>query len=358
LGHIIFFIGGASGLVDFTRGNSAAMGVRFVSFCVLAGASACVDPLSGSDVQIDFSNAVQAAARPGATPAPNQPKANTFYRLYAIEDRVDTSDTVIQEYTYAIRDYEIRSIVDQSSPCFIDLEDTRFPGIHVTKYADKVAEQVDIKDPLHPRADATAAEIDSVVDAQLRISHLGDFESKVFAVVDASNAQYGPSETACVDDSPVDETKFPPPKCTGDKANALRLKLCKEFWAAHPDLYEGSDKVFTLPLNGHFRGIVEGSNPANGGFLGGSEFTVSAVLDKFDSYLVTWQFKDLNGDGTPDFADATPAADKKLGHPYMTGTPIRVARGVINVLLSNADDPSISAEMAIFPDFADRGTHF
>jgi hypothetical protein len=49
---------------------------------------------------------------------------------------------------------------------------------------------------------------------------------------------------------------------------------------------------------------------------------------------------------------------KKVGHVYMTGLPVHDARGVTNVTLVNPTDPTIGAEMAIFPDLANDGTHF
>jgi hypothetical protein len=338
------------------------MGVRSVSFVALAAASACVQPLSGSDVQIDFGasgTSIWVPARNAATQQANQPAPNTYYRLYAVQERRDASNVVVENYVFPVQDLEIRHLIDLTSPCFIELEDARFPGLHATEFENKVKEVVNIQDEFHPRADATQAEIDQVVDADIRMGHLSALQDTVEVVTDTSNAQYGGSAATCLDDDAgVDQTLFPPPKCTGDRANALRLKLCREFWAKNPSFYEGSDKVFTLPLNGEFRGVVEGINPVNNGFLGGSEFVVDTVLSEVNSFVLTWQYKDLNGDGTPDFPASTPEADKKIGHTYLTGRPVRAARGVINVLLSNPADPSISAEMAIFSDISNRGTHF
>ena len=334
------------------------MGVRFISFCALAGASACVSPLSGSDVQINFKNA-QTAAKGAMAPQPLQPKANTYYLLYAIQSKSDDAGNVTQQFVYEVQRFEIKSLIDLSSPCFIDIEDSRFPGLHVTQFANKVGEQVNIKpdDIAHAPPTATQAEIDSVVDANERISHLGPLQGVVSVVTDVSTAQYGAFATKCVEDG-GETDRFPAPTCTGDASNKQRLQLCKAFWAEHPEFYEGSDKVFTLPLNGTFRGVVDGANPVNGGFIGGAEWVVPSVLEDIDSYTVRWQFKDLDGNGTPDYAADTPEGDKKLGHLYMTGVPYRITRGVINVRLANSDDPSIVGEMAVFPAVGDRGTNF
>src|SRR5262249_12663787 len=141
-------------------------------------------------------------------------------------------------------------------------------------------------------------------------------------------------------------------------SNKNRLALCRDFWGKHPDYYEGNDKTFTAPLNGKVHGMVEGLNPIDSGFLGGTEVFVDTVLEA-QAYVVTWQYKDLNGDGMPDFPTPAPPADEqKIGHTLMEGTPFNEARGVINVNLVDPNASTISAEMAIFPDLADDGTHF
>ncbi len=331
------------------------MGVRFISLCALTAASACVTPFSGSDVQIDFSASTQIAGGPAA----NQPPGNTYYSLYAVQKGTDDTGTVVANYLFEVQRFEIKRLIDLGSPCFIDLADARFPGLHVTEFANKVEEQTGIADPMNPPSGASPTDITDVLDAQTRVAKLENLQDMVKVVTDSSNVLYGASETSCIEDVPgVDQSKFPPPRCTGDQSNKLRLTLCEAFWKSNPEFYEGSDKVFTLPLAGHFRGMVEGQNPNNGSFIGGSEFFVDTVLTDPSSYLVTWQYKDLDGDGMPDFPVGTPAEDKPFGHTYMVGTPVRAARGVINVPLANRNDPSISAEMAIFSDLANDGTHF
>lgn len=333
------------------------MGVRFVPLCALLGVSACVETFNGSDVQIDFSSATPTAAR-SATPAQNQPPQNTYYILWASNDERDATGTVVKNYLFDALHFEIKPLIDTKSPCFIDTEGTRFPGLHVTEFANKVSEQTGIVDPHNPPPGASAGDITDVLDAQIRMSFLPALESQTKVVTDESDAQYGPSETACIEDNPsVDQTKFPPPKCTGDQSNALRLKLCHAFWSEHPHFYEGSDKVYMLPTAGFFRGLVNGTNPKNGSFIGGSEFLVDTVLTA-DSFLVTYQYKDLNGDGTPDYPPNTPAQVQKIGTVFMTGVPTRQARGVVNVQLSNANDPTINANMAIFADVGNDGTNF
>lgn len=333
------------------------MGVRFVALCALLGVSACVETFNGSDVQIDFSSATPTAAR-SATPAANQPPQNTYYILYASQQQLDDTGTPVATYLFDALHFEIKPLIDTTSPCFIDTEGTRFPGLHVTEYANKVSEQTGIVDPHNPPAGASQGDITDVLDAQIRMGYLADLETKTKVVTDESDAQYGPSETACIEDNAgVDQTKFPPPKCTGEQSNALRLKLCHAFWSAHPHFYEGSDKVYMLPTAGFFRGLVNGTNPKNGSFIGGSEFLVDTVLTA-DAFLITYQYKDLDGNGTPDYPASTPDDVKKIGTVFMTGLPSNQARGVINVQLTNAADTSINANMAIFADVGNDGTHF
>ncbi|HTJ45536.1 MAG TPA: hypothetical protein VL463_25705 [Kofleriaceae bacterium] len=333
------------------------MGVRFVPLCALLGVSACVETFSGSDVQIDFSSATPTAARNG-TPQPNQPPQNTYYILYASQQETDDTGTVVKNYLFDALHFEIKPLIDTKSPCFIDTEGTRFPGLHVTEFANKVKEQTGITDPLNPPATATPGDISDVLDAQIRMGFLPALETQTKVVTDESDAQYGPSETTCIEDNAgADQTKFPPPNCTGEASNALRLKLCRAFWTANPHFYEGSDKVYMLPTAGFFRGLVNGTNPKNGSFIGGSEFLVDTVMTA-DAFVVTYQYKDLNGDGTPDYPDNLPDDVKKIGTVFMTGLPTHQARGVTNVQLVNAADGSINANMAIFNDVGNDGTNF
>lgn len=348
------------------------MGVRFVSLCALLGASACVTPFSGSDVQIDFAHQNGAghswvpatvAYDPTAAGAPEQPEPNTYYILWAVTEKTDATGNVVENYLFDVQHFEIKNLIDPASPCFIDLEDSRFPGLHVTEFANKMEEATGVKDPLNPGCDPTtdktcSGNVTDVLDALRRVSYLSQLSTGVQAVVDESEAAYPASETKCIEDDPnVDQSKFPPPNCTGDQSNAKRLELCRAFWTANPSFYEGSDTVFAVPLNGAVRGFVEGSNPKNGGFIGGTDFPIPTVLYA-DSYFVSWQFKDLNNDGMPDYLAKTPEADKPNGHTMLNGVPVHAARGVENVLLVDKVDSSYAAQMAIFPNLADDGTHF
>jgi hypothetical protein len=327
--------------------------------CAALGAGACVTPYSGSDVQIDFSTGTQTAAATTTGQLPNQPAPNTYYILWASDQAIDPNSGVPKEtYLFHVLDFEIVPAIDLASPCLIQMDSERFPGLHVTEFANKMEEQTGIKDPFNPPAGASQGDITDVLDAQRRVMNLVPIASTVKMITDTSTAHYGASATKCVeDDMTVDQTLFPPPNCTGEQSNANRLKLCHAFWSANPSFFEGSDEVYTAPLNGIWRGIVEGMNPVNGAFLGGSEFVVPDVLNQ-NGYFIAWQYKDLDGDGKPDFPAGTPQADIPNGHLYMIGAPTQAARGVLQVEMTNPNDPSISANMAIYSDLADDGTHF
>jgi len=342
------------------------MGARLALLSTLAavGASGCVDPFSGSNVQIDFASATPAAARPGATPAENQPPANTYMSLYAVEEITDDTGTVVQNALFEVQRFEIRSLIDTSSPCFIDIEGAPFPGIHVTEYFKTVAlaNGVDPTDPLHPPGTVTENQRIDVLTARQRAINLGNLEGQVKAVASYSLFRYGAVATACDDPDP---NLIPPTTCTGDGDNAKRLRLCKEEWRQDPFYYEGSDKVFTLPLNGTFYGVVIGVNPINMGQLAGSSFFVDEVLDRFQSFNVSWQYKDLNDDGAPDFPAPAQAAqdcpstpNSPTGCILMAGRIEHRTRGVINVHMVNPVNPEISAEMSIFSDLADDHVSF
>lgn len=324
-----------------------------------------VEPFGGSNVQFDFAEDVQVAAARGATPDPEQPPADTYYSLYATDFvyRDDDGDgkpdvdmngepLVQQAFTVEVHRFEIRAVIDRTSPCFIDTEEAPFPGVHVTQYGAKMREVKGVTDPLDPNVPYNDA-VD-VLTADRRMELLPRLESEVKAVTTMSTYQY--PATAAADDCGT-TTAIPHPTCMDDAANAVRLRLCKEAWAAAgADLYEGSDKVFTLPLSGRLFGMVEGMNPVNDvGLIGGASITVDENLVGFDAFSVNWQYKDLDGDGAP---DAPAGMERPSGTLYMRGTAEHITRGVINATLRNLTDNNIRGELAVFPDLGHDDVHF
>ncbi len=333
---------------------------------LVLAAAGCVEAFDGSNVQIDFNSGVQTNTRPGDTPQPDQPPANTHYVLYGA-DLVYQRDAnnrpvldvagqpvILRSFLFEVQRFEIRSAIDRSSPCFIDLERTRFPGIHVTQYAAAVRAATGITDPFLPGQDPD--DVTDVLTADRRASNLPLIESALKAVTSYADFRYPAIGTQCANEAGVDRMLIPPATCADPESNALRLERCRLAWAANPEFYEGSDKVFTLPLNGRFFGMVEGMNPINNGFVGGSGFFVDPNLVDLEAYVLNWQYDDLDHDGAPDVPIGSPSSP--TGFPYMQGKPVQVTRGTFTVSLRHATNPRITATMAIFPNLGSDDVHF
>ena len=244
---------------------------------------------------------------------------------------------------FEVQRFEIRPVIDVASPCFIDLEDARFPGLHVTEYANKVMEQTGITDPFNPRPGAPSGDVTDVLDAKSAMDHLGPLQGRSRRWSATRPSSTGPSATTCIEQRPRRRPDPVPAAQVHRRSSNAAAPRAVQGGLGRPtpeSYYEGSDKVFTLPLNGKLYGMVEGSNPVNGVTVGGSGVFVDEALDGFDSFTINWQYKDLNGDGQPDYPAGTADADKSpTGYVYMSGTPVRAARGVINVHLTNPNDP-------------------
>ncbi|MBK9034405.1 MAG: hypothetical protein IPL61_24585 [Myxococcales bacterium] len=335
----------------------------------VVGATGCVEAFDGSNVQLDLASGVQTNTRPGGVPAPDQPPENTHYVLYAADLVYQTNadgtividasgDPVVdRSYLFEVQEFMVRSVIDTSSPCLIDLEDTRFPGIHVTQYAAAVRTATGITDPFAPNQNRD--DVIDVLTADRRVANLPQVEGALKVVSSFANYRYPAIGTACVGQPGADPLLVPPPTCVDAASNAQRLALCKRAWADNPDWYEGSDKVFTLPLNGRFFGMVEGMNPVNQGFVGGSSFFVHQNLVGLDAYLLNWQYDDLDHNGAPDFPASVPMDQRSdTGYLYMQGRPKSVVRGVTTVPMYHATNPRIAATMVIFPNLGDDSVHF
>lgn len=340
-----------------------------VALALVAPTAACVEPFRGSNVQMDFAMGVQTNARPGATPQPDQPPGDTHYELYAADLVYQTNPDgsvvidasgqpkIDRTYLFKVKEFKIRPAIDTSSPCFIDLADTRFPGIHVTQYAAAVRAATGITDPFASGQDRE--DVIDVLTADRRHDNLDAIEATLKAVTSHANFRYPATSGACAGATGDDPQLIPPPTCFDEASNARRLALCQALWDQHPGFYEGSDKVFTLPLSGQFFGMVEGMNPVNNGFVGGSSFFVEDNLITAEAFLLNWQYDDLDNDGAPDFPPSLPVAERSAtGFPYLAGEPERLVRGVLSVPMVHASNPRLSANVAIFYDLDDDDVHF
>lgn len=275
---------------------------------------------------------------------------------------------------FKVVDFEIQPLIAINSPCFIEHEERPYPGLHVTQELNRLMADTGITDPFNPPPGTPEELVTDVITAQVRQGYLPQLQGEVSAVTTFSNAlppgvhpdfpvedldEDNDGLADCVEDNPnVDPSKIPPPHCIGDESNARRAAICEIYWKENPSYYEGSDLVFTLPLNGRWRGSVTGSNPKNAGFLSGANFYVENSLDDFDALLVQWQYKDLDGDGEPDYPDGTTEQEKSpIGYHYLEGFPLQRTRGVVNVPLSNRIF-SPTGEAAVFPNLGEDDVNF
>ena len=344
---------------------------------VLLNTSACVDTFGGSSLEITLDPGVDTPTPVGQTPAFGRPPPNTYFAFYSVNYTFQTDDEgnvlvdaggfplVESTYAFEAQTFEVRSVINVNSPCFIMDDLDPYPGLHVTQVANKTREQTGITDPFNSPEGTPEGDITDVLTADKRVSLLPALQNDLRAVTNYEPALPPGAHpdfhiaTECVEDNAnVDPNLIPPATCIGPDSNARRYDLCEQYFDLYPNQYEGSDKVFAIPVNGKFRGFVTGVNPKNSGFVGGAHFLTEANLDDFDALLINWQYKDVNDDGEPDYPDGTIDADKSnIGFHYMEGTPVIKTRGVINVPLANRSF-NLSGEAAIIPDLGNDTVQF
>ncbi len=341
--------------------------VRVALVCgLLAG---CVESFGGSNLQMSFAEGVHV---PGPYGDGGRPPADTHYAFYGIELGDDfevdpetgevTSDA---SFAFHLADFEIQPIIEPESPCFIEDARSELAGLHVSRVAEKLRQLTGITDPF----DAPGADEDDVIKVLLadrRMADLPALTSSIKAVTAYSPAVYPPMDDVCAGDPAANPAAIPPPQCIDDASNARRLAMCEAFWAANPDYYEGSDKVFTNPLSGRFLGVVDGRDPRNASLLGGAEIVVDANLIGIDAIAMTWQYDcdpddyaERGTDCTPLFPDGVdPDSVPPIGTEYMRGLASHPVRGVIRVSLRHRAFRQLSGELAIWPDLDSDSVHF
>ena len=356
----------------YSKGDQGCA-VFAVAFGVAAGSLiGCVDVFDGANVQVDFSEGTQLPATAAGETAGAQPWADTYFTFYAIDNvyKLDENGApeldddgrriVTRSYVFALDSFEIRRAVNLSSPCFIELEESRFPGLHSTRYLERLGDDTGIEDPFNAPDDAAPGDVIDMLGAQVRIDSMSKLQGQVKALTSLSQTfEYPEPGTVCAGEGGFDDTLIPPADCIDDASNAVRIAVCKALWAENEDFYEGNDKVLTLPHNGSWRGVVTGTNPINQGFLSGSSFFVDRVLTSIDALTVNWQFKDRDQDGDPDYpADFPDELKSPVGVIYLRGDAELDTRGVINVPMFNPEEPNIRAEAAIFANLGVDDVHF
>jgi hypothetical protein len=286
--------------------------------------TACVEPFDGSKVQLLLGGGVHVPGE--GDPGDGRPPADTHYSIFVLRD----------DAFFKMIDFDIKRVIDRADPCFIEDDESRFPGLHTTMWGLKTIEaaQDASSEGGEPVTDQEAGDI---AVAEIRVANLPRLEDAVRAVVKHQDglveATLEARHAAIVAAAPIDDMSA--------SANATRREMCRALYAEFPAYYVGSDKVFTLPINGVLYGMVDGSDPRNAAFLGGSSFNVNATFPAFDSLVVNWDYND------PALAGAD---DTDVGYHYMAGRPEYRTRGVVNVPLQNNDYGPIQGEAAIFTD--------
>jgi hypothetical protein len=305
------------------------------AFALFVGLTACVDGFQGSNVQFDFANAMPVQASPGTMPRAGEQPSNGHYSLYAIQE----GDT---DHLFEAVQFEIHPVVDLSSPCFIDIGDhAAHPGLHVSQYKAQILKDTGITDIANPPPGATEQQkilAATAVQRDANVSALAG-PSGMKAVTSASTTDYPAVAPDCNGEAGL----IPPPTCTDDPSNQLRLSLCEAAWKADPTYFEGTDLVLTSPLNGTTHGFVDGTNPVNQGAVGGAQFFLNDALVGIDAYAVYFRVD----------SDTTHTGDLLL-----FGRPTAPTRGVLHVHLTSQSSSLLTAEMAVFDDLGDDSVHF
>ena len=306
-----------------------------VAIASAAASGGCVDGFRGSNLQLDLSPATPVQAHVVGAPAAGELPANSHFTIYAIQE------DPVQDRLFELQRFEIHRIVDPTSPCFIDVGDhVPHPGLHVSMYEMKIAEDTQIPDIDNPPATATEQQKLERATARQRMMNVAALGSDagIKVVASASTAVYPVVAADC--NGPADQ--IPPATCTDDASNRRRLTLCQAAWKADPELFEGTDRVLTAPLGGVTHGMVDGRNPINLGPVGGAQFFVDNPLDQIDAYAIYTQ---IDGVDAP-------------GMQLFFGRPTLPTRGVRHVHLVNPGNPALTAELAVFADLGQDDVHF
>jgi hypothetical protein len=331
-----------------------------IALFALAG---CIDEFSGSELQIDFSREMPVQASAFRAQSPDELPNNIHFTLYAFDEAmVDGGMTV--GYLFAIQQFEVHRVVDLDSPCYIDVgEHVPIEGLHVSQYANEIMKKYGFTDVSMPPAGATEEQKIAVATALERQKNVLGMASSGSppdsyggpkAITSVSTGGYPAIAADCSDPSGI-----PPPDCVEPDANQRRLEQGQAAWEQDPDLFEGTDRVLTRPLNGTTYGMAVGVNPINMGPIGGSAFFVDETLTDFDGYAIYWQYDDADGDGEPDYPASVPADERnEFGTLFLSGRPETPTRGVIHVHMTSLVAPAVSAELAIFADIDEDSVHF
>ncbi len=304
--------------------------LRFISTTAIAvgalSTSGCVDSYHGTWMEFVLGRETHI---PGDTPGAigGRPPSGTHYEFWVVTGG----------RAFYLQSFEVTKQLDPDFPCFIEDAESKFPGLHTTMWYEKNLE--DVLSDGNPTEPEGEQELGQIADAFVR-------EERLFKVSGALKAVVGtdPTVTPAILTALANEVTVAAPITETDAAsNARRLAICNAFFAEHPRYYVGQDKVFSLPLNGEFIGMVDGQDPRNSAPVGGAGFAVPVTFEKFDYLWLTWQFNDPQDARIPLYGPST------YGYHYMSGVPEHRTRRTINVRMQNEQFPAIGANVAVFP---------
>jgi hypothetical protein len=300
----------------------------------LAASTACVQPFDGSWTEFVLGTGVHTAGTDDANLALGQPPSETHYEMWVVTG----------QNAFKVGQFQVVTQIQRDFPCFIEDDEARYPGLHSSQIAAKT------RDDLLAAGDPASGSltVGLIADAEQRVLNQAKLESMLKAVV-----EYDPSVTPA--DIVALAADVPAIGLIDDASNATRAQKCKAFFAAHPRFYVGNDRVFSLPHNGQFYGMVDGVDPRNNAFVGGAGLALPATFKEFDELWINWQFNDTNPATNPRVDTFGPSA---TGYHYLRGQPQNRTRRVINVPMSNDLFGSINAEVAIYPGIDEDSTHF
>ena len=270
---------------------------------------------------------------PGVTPQAGELPNGIHFTFYAVQNDATSSRL------FEVQRFEVHRIVDLSSPCFIDVgAHVPFPGLHVSQFAAMIAQQTGITDLANPPPTATEQQ---KIDAATAVQRQGAVallagNTGIKAITSASNYSYPAVAPDCI--SPG----IPPPTCTDSASNQRRLEQCQAFWKMDPFYFEGTDRILTSPLDGVTHGMVDGENPINLAPVGGAQFYVDTDLGGFDEFAIFYQADDM----------------PQPGNLLVYGKTTEVTRGVVHVHMTSPTSPTLTADVAIFPNLDQDHTGF
>lgn len=307
---------------------ATAHAVAIISWC-----AGCIEPFAGANLALDLSSGTPVQAQLGDMPGGSDLPAQGHFTIDAFRRDGEVVSAI------EVTRFEIHKVVDLSSPCFIDIGNVPFPGVHISQFGAAMAAKTGIVDLANPPATATEQDKIDAATAVQRMSAvtLLSGSNGLKALVSASPTTYPAPDADC------GGAGLPPPTCIDEASNARRLSICQQIWADDPELYEGTDRVLTGPIAGRFFGMVTGVSPVTPAAVGGSAFFVEQALTAVDDYSISFHTDDGTSTSLLFAGTAAPSA----------------ARGILHVHMESPARPGLmTADMAVYTDLSQDTVEF